>query len=78
LASRTLRDRQSVGLQIRAACLDKGFFYIENHGVPEKLVQSVFAEAAAFFSLPAERKAEIDKAKSKANRGYEPLQGQTL
>jgi isopenicillin N synthase-like dioxygenase len=78
LASTALRDRRSVGLQIRAACLDKGFFYIENHGVPEKLVQSVFAEAAAFFALPAEQKAEADKAKSKANRGYEPLQGQTL
>ena len=38
----------------------------------------MFREAAAFFALPAEQKAEVDKAKSKANRGYEPLQGQTL
>ena len=64
--------------QLRAACLDKGFFYIQHHGVPETLVEYVFKEAAAFFALPAERKAQVDKSKSKANRGYEPLQGQTL
>jgi isopenicillin N synthase-like dioxygenase len=78
LSSKKLGDRQVVGAQLRAACLDKGFFYIKNHGVSEALVDDVFAEAAAFFSLPAARKAEVDKAKSKANRGYEPLQGQTL
>src|SRR5271156_1472978 len=78
LSSKSLADRQAVGAQLRAACLDKGFFYIKNHGVSEPLVESVFNEAAAFFALPAEQKAEVDKARSKANRGYEPLQGQTL
>jgi isopenicillin N synthase-like dioxygenase len=67
-----------VGAQLRAACLDNGFFYIKNHGVSETLVEDVFREAAAFFALPEAQKAEVDKAKSKANRGYEPLQGQTL
>ena len=56
----------------------KGFFYISNHGVAETLVDNVFKETAAFFALPVGQKAEVDKAKSKANRGYEPLQGQTL
>jgi isopenicillin N synthase-like dioxygenase len=78
LSSTRSVDRQAVGLALRAACLDKGFFYIRNHGVSETLVDDVFKEAAAFFALPAEQKAEVDKAKSKANRGYEPLQGQTL
>jgi isopenicillin N synthase-like dioxygenase len=78
LSSRNLTDRQKVGALLRAACLDKGFFYITNHGVSEKLVDDVFREAAGFFALPADEKAEIDKAKSKANRGYEPLRGQTL
>jgi isopenicillin N synthase-like dioxygenase len=78
LSSQKLANRQEVGAALRAACLDKGFFYISNHGVSEALVDDVFAEAAGFFSLPAGQKAEVDKAKSKANRGYEPLQGQTL
>lgn len=69
---------RAVGAQLRTACLDKGFFYIRNHGVSELLVDDVFKEAAAFFALAVEQKAEVDKAKSKCNRGYEPLQGQTL
>ena len=78
LSSADPAARRAVGAQLRAACLDNGFFYIKNHGVSEALVEDVFREAAAFFALPAAQKAEVDKAKSKANRGYEPLQGQTL
>src|ERR1700691_4213818 len=78
LSSQNAADRRAVGVQLRSACLDKGFFYIKNHGVSEPLVDDVFKEAAAFFALPPEHKAEVDKAKSKVNRGYEPLQGQTL
>jgi isopenicillin N synthase-like dioxygenase len=78
LSSRNAAERQAVGAQLRAACVDKGFFYISNHGVAETLVDDVFKEAAAFFALPVGQKSEVDKAKSEANRGYEPLQGQTL
>jgi isopenicillin N synthase-like dioxygenase len=78
LSRKNAANRHAVGVQLRSACLDNGFFYIKNHGVSETLVDDVFKEAAAFFSLPAAQKAEVDKAKSKANRGYEPLQGQTL
>jgi isopenicillin N synthase-like dioxygenase len=78
LTSVSATDRQKVGAALHAACVDKGFFYIKNHGVSEPLVDDVFKEAAAFFALPPEHKAEVDKAKSKVNRGYEPLQGQTL
>jgi isopenicillin N synthase-like dioxygenase len=78
LSSPNLADRQAVGAELREACLDKGFFYIKNHGVPVELLNDVFAEAAAFFALPPDQKDEVNKSKSKANRGYEPLQGQTL
>jgi isopenicillin N synthase-like dioxygenase len=78
LTSVSATDRQKVGAALHAACVDKGFFYIKNHGVSGPLVDDVFKEAAAFFALPPEQKAEVDKAKSKVNRGYEPLQGQTL
>jgi len=76
LWSANAADRDAIGAKLRAACLDKGFFYITNHGVSEQLVRDVFEEAAAFFALSVEQKNEV--VKSKANRGYEPLQGQTL
>lgn len=78
LYSASAADRKAVGAHLRAACLDKGFFYISRHGISEKLVDDVFAEAAGFFVLPIEQKNDVSKLKSKANRGYETLQGQTL
>src|SRR5882724_12536934 len=78
LSSDKLIDREAVGAKLRSACLHNGFFYISNHGVADALVADVFSEAAAFFDLPPEQKAEVEKSRSKANRGYEPLQGQTL
>jgi isopenicillin N synthase-like dioxygenase len=70
--------RRNVATALREACRANGFFYIRNHGVPEPLVAAVFGEAERLFALPVARKADVDKAKSSANRGYEPLSGQTL
>lgn len=70
--------RAAVGAALRAACLDKGFFYCTGHGIPQGLIDAVFAETKAFFDLPEAAKLEIEKSKSFANRGYERLRGQTL
>jgi isopenicillin N synthase-like dioxygenase len=78
LGSPDIAARTHVAAALREACSTHGFFYIRNHGVPEPLVAAVSAEAERFFALPAHEKAAIDKAKSSANRGYEPLSGQTL
>ena len=78
LSSNSLADQLAVAKQLRQACLDKGFFYITNHGIPQPLIARVFAEAQKFFALPEQQKRAMDKALSKANRGYEPLKAQTL
>ncbi|HUO22356.1 MAG TPA: 2-oxoglutarate and iron-dependent oxygenase domain-containing protein [Caulobacteraceae bacterium] len=70
--------RHAVAAAMRAACLDKGFFYISGHGIDEQLVAGVLAAARALFALPLEDKLRLDKAKSPANRGYERIRGQTL
>jgi isopenicillin N synthase-like dioxygenase len=36
-----------------------GFFYVRNHGVPQPLVERVFALSRLFFALPAEAKASV-------------------
>ncbi|HTJ25435.1 MAG TPA: 2-oxoglutarate and iron-dependent oxygenase domain-containing protein [Candidatus Limnocylindria bacterium] len=71
-------DRAVVAREIRAACVDKGFFYVCDHGVPKDLIAKVFEEVRRFFSLPVERKMTVDIAKSSAFRGYEPMRVQTL
>jgi isopenicillin N synthase-like dioxygenase len=72
------RQREAVATEIRAACMDKGFFYISGHGVPTELTEGIKSQAREFFSLSEEAKRSLDKSKSPANRGYEPLGGQTL
>jgi isopenicillin N synthase-like dioxygenase len=71
-------DRKAVGRALKAACLDKGFFYMQGHGVPEPLRQSVFRQSEAFFALPEAEKNAIALEHSPCNRGYEPLRAQTL
>lgn len=70
--------RQAVGEEIRAACLDLGFMYIVGHGVSPETRAAVFAETAAFFALPEDRKLALNMENSVGNAGYEPMRAQTL
>jgi isopenicillin N synthase-like dioxygenase len=66
----TKRTRE-VAHQVLAACTGVGFFYIKNHGVPEKVVDRAMTAARDFFHFPAERKAEVS---ANANhRGFHAL-----
>jgi isopenicillin N synthase-like dioxygenase len=78
LASADPAARAAVVTDLRAACLDKGFFYIVDHGVPPAMIQAVFDQAEVFFDLPMAAKLAVDKARSPCNRGYEPLRAQVL
>jgi isopenicillin N synthase-like dioxygenase len=71
-------DRLAVAAAFRAACLDKGFLYIVDHGVPAALISQMFGQTRRFFDLPMAGKLAVDKARSACNRGYEPLRGQVL
>jgi isopenicillin N synthase-like dioxygenase len=71
-------DRLRVGEAFRAACMDKGFLYIVDHGIEEDLREAVFTEARRFFALDEARKAEVHYSKSLSKRGWEPLRGQVL
>jgi isopenicillin N synthase-like dioxygenase len=70
--------RRAVAREIGDACRDTGFFYIRNHGVPQPLIDAALASAREFFALPLEQRLAVDKRHSRCNRGYEPIQSQTL
>jgi isopenicillin N synthase-like dioxygenase len=63
---------------LRATCLDKGFFYIVDHGVPPDLIGEVMAQSRRFFDLAMADKMTCDMSRSECHRGYEPLRGQIL
>lgn len=58
------------------ACKDFGFFYLENHGVPEKVVRHVFDQWKAFFTLGIEAKMTVKADKN--NRGYMRMHEETV
>jgi isopenicillin N synthase-like dioxygenase len=60
------------------ACRHIGFFYVTNHGVPQALIDEVYAQAKRFFALPEARKAEIAIENSACHRGWFSLGGENL
>jgi isopenicillin N synthase-like dioxygenase len=53
-------ERERLAAELGAAQQRIGFFYIRNHGVPQDLVDRMFAQTARFNALPLEQKLEIE------------------
>jgi isopenicillin N synthase-like dioxygenase len=49
-----------VGQDVRQALEDIGFFFIKNHGVPQELIDRVFAENVRFHAQPLARKGIVN------------------
>ncbi|KAG8383865.1 hypothetical protein BUALT_Bualt04G0058100 [Buddleja alternifolia] len=65
-------DQQAINVaaaQIRAACLNHGFFQVINHGVDSTIVCAAHKQIDEFFKLPLSRKLDI-KRKPGALCGY--------
>jgi isopenicillin N synthase-like dioxygenase len=60
---------------IGAASETLGFYFLGNHGIPQSLIDRVFAETQRFHEMPLETKLEV-QAIGKVI-GYLPLGGQT-
>lgn len=69
---------ERIAKNIGTACRDIGFFYVRNHGIPQDLMDKVFAASKSFFSLPEAVKSELSIAKSKHNRGYVSMSSERL
>ena len=57
----SLAARQEVGRQIRAACIDIGFFYLANHGISVAELDEVHKQALRLFEMPPEPKEKMYK-----------------
>ncbi|KAF5382423.1 hypothetical protein D9615_002770 [Tricholomella constricta] len=64
---------------IRDACINVGFFYVKNHGIPEETIQTTLEMAKRFFAQPIESKMEaipslqVEIRKTPNFKGYSPL-----
>ncbi|MFV0309330.1 MAG: isopenicillin N synthase family dioxygenase [Desertimonas sp.] len=64
-------ERAAVVDELRRVCHEVGFFQLVGHGVPRPFLDRYFDQLRAFFELPEEVKAGIDKAWSPHFRGWE-------
>ncbi|KAI6120044.1 hypothetical protein EV401DRAFT_1860525, partial [Pisolithus croceorrhizus] len=65
--------RAALARQIRDACMNVGFFYIKNHGIPDENIDRILSAMKAFFSLPVEEKMKLHHRQGAHYRGFEPL-----
>ncbi len=74
-ASPSLERRKQTAREIRAACRDSGFFYVVNHGVPDKTIESTLEASRRFFDQPMAAKMRL---LGTGGYGYDPPQLQIL
>lgn len=65
-------DKETLLKQLTDACTRVGFFYLEDHGVPQEKIDKLFGVAENFFAQPLATKNEINYKNSAILRGYEP------
>lgn len=66
-------ERERLVGELHRALTTVGFFFIVGHGIPQSLIDSVFAEAARFHALPLDAKNRLKF--NKHNIGYVALGG---
>ncbi len=70
-----LQKKRLLAGEIFQAYAVSGFGYVVNHGVPEELIERVFAASARFHGLPADVKMSVEL--NHLHRGYIPINTST-
>ncbi|TBU44027.1 Clavaminate synthase-like protein [Dichomitus squalens] len=65
--------RAALADEIRDACMNVGFLYVTNHGITDTIIQNALTASKSFFSLPLEKKLELDMTKTANFKGYNPV-----
>ena len=73
MASPSLAARQAVADKVAKACSNVGFFYAQNHPVPQDIIDETFEAIARYFSQAEEVKMENHIHKRPDFRGFEPM-----
>lgn len=64
-------DLTPLAKQMRHACVTTGFFYVTKHGIPEAVIENVFAATKRYFDLPIEQRMP-HRMDEKYRRGFMP------
>ncbi|KAI0763557.1 Clavaminate synthase-like protein [Trametes elegans] len=66
-------SRKALGDAVRDACINVGFLYVKNHGIPDDTINGALEASKEFFSLPLDKKMELDMQKTSNFKGYNPV-----
>ncbi|KAG2101501.1 hypothetical protein BD769DRAFT_1676771 [Suillus cothurnatus] len=66
-------EKKALAYQIRDACMNMGFFYVKNHGIPPKYMDNILEVNKEYFKLPTEEKLKLNHESVTNFRGYIPL-----
>jgi len=58
--------------QFKSACTNTGFFYVRNHGVPQRAIDRAFDATRRYMSLPMEERLR-DRIDERFRRGFMPI-----
>jgi isopenicillin N synthase-like dioxygenase len=72
LTDRDLATRKAAAIGMREAFEDFGFIYLKDHGVPQSVIDQMFARSIAFFELPQVTKAEAGGYRGAGLSGLDP------
>ncbi|MGM0570250.1 isopenicillin N synthase family dioxygenase [Marinobacter sp.] len=70
--------RRKTAAELGRACREVGFFYATDHGIPDNVLESVFAGARNLFGLPLSEKEALSIKLSPHNRGYVAMSDEKL
>ena len=70
-------EQEQVARQVYQACHDVGFMYLQNHGIPQRLLDNLLRQTAAFFDLPTREKNKVARS-PETNCGYVGFQQERL
>lgn len=66
----TAEKKRSFVKEVGDAYHEVGFVTVKNHGISDKMIEELYREVKAFFSLPDEIKFKYEKADLAGQRGY--------
>jgi len=74
----TRQEQKAIATNVDEICKRIGFLIVENHGVPNNVIDDAWRTVRAFFDLPAEEKLKSKSADPNCPRGYFPMAAEAL
>ena len=69
-------SEEEIASELRAACMNTGFFYLENHPISQAVIHEVMTASKEFFDLPLSEKQSLSD--HIMSRGYTAMGEETL